>query len=243
MGMFLLGCLNDERYHAWYQCTFWVVSSWQKFVPSTYVIHSQTSTLFPVYLMMSSNYMQLITNRDASARQFKRWMPWSMVPKHFLGCDKLTKICSKSVRPTQSELQTFLPLQYTCTMAAIVDLLNINGDASASLFERWTPPSMVQMYFLGFEELTKVCSKSVRRTQSELHTFLPLQYTSTMAAIVDLLNIIGEASSRLFEWWTPPSMVTITFLVCEKLTKICSKYVHYTQSDLHTLPCISDDVI
>ena len=55
---------------------------------------------------------------------------------------------------------------------------------------------MVPMHFLDGEELPKICSKCVRRTQPELHTFQLLQFTSAMAAIV---NINGDAAARLFE--------------------------------------------
>ena len=62
--------------------------------------------------------------------------------------------------------------------------MNINEDAAAWLVVWWTPISLVSMHFLGGVELTEICSKCVCRTQPELHTFLPLQHTSTMAAIV-----------------------------------------------------------
>ena len=62
-------------------------------------------------------------------------------------------------------------------------------------------PSMVPMHFLDGEELPKICSKCVRRTQPELHTvtFLLLQYISAVAAIVNLMNINGNAAAQLFE--------------------------------------------
>ena len=66
-----------------------------------------------------------------------------MVPLHFLDGEELPKICCMCIRCTQPELHTFLLLQYTSVMAAIVNQLNINGDAAARLFERWPPPSMV----------------------------------------------------------------------------------------------------
>ena len=50
VGMMQPGCSNDEHLQAWYQCTFWVVRSSQKFVPSTYVGHIQRYTLSPVYI-------------------------------------------------------------------------------------------------------------------------------------------------------------------------------------------------
>ena len=118
---------------------------------------------------------------------------------HFLGGEKLTKISSKCIRHTQPELHTFLLLKYTSAIAAIVNLLNIEGDAAGRLFERQTPPSLEPMHFLGGEELTKICFKCVHRTQPELNTFLHLQYTSAMAAIVNLLNIEADAAGRLFE--------------------------------------------
>ena len=135
----------------------------------------------------------------------------------------LTKICTKCVRCTQSELHNFSTFKYSRAMEAIVI---IDGDAVVRLFKRWTPPSMVPMQFMGGEELTKICSKCVRRTQSELHTFWPLQCTSAMEPIVDVLTINGDAASRLFERWTPLSMVPVHFLRGEELTKICSKAVH-----------------
>ena len=38
---------------------------------------------------------------------------------------------------------------------------------------------------MGGEDLAKICSKRIRRTQPKLHTHLHLQYTSAMAAIVN----------------------------------------------------------
>ena len=58
---------------------------------------------------------------------------------------------------------------------------------------------MVTTHFLGGEELVKICSNSVRRIQPELHTCLLLQYTSAMVAIVNQLNINGDAPGRMFE--------------------------------------------
>ena len=187
-------------------------------------------------LLQYTSAMAVIVNinGDAVARLFKRWTPPSMVPMHFLDGEELPKLCSKCVCRTQPELHTFWLLQYTSAMAATVNLLNINGDAAARLFERWTPPSMVPLHFLDGEELPKICYKCVRRTQPELHTFLLLQYTSAMAATVNLLNINGDACARLFEQWTPPSMVSMHFLDGEELPKICSKCVRRTQPEQHT---------
>ena len=98
------------------------------------------------------------------------------------------KICFNCVSRTQHEQHTFMLLQDTSAMAAIVNIMNINCDAAGWLFERSTPPSMVQINFLGVEQLTKICLKCVRRIQLELQTFLLLQYTSAMAAIVNLWN-------------------------------------------------------
>ena len=42
--------------------------------------------------------------------------------------------------------------------------------------------------FLGGEELAKICSKNVRRTQPELHTSLLLKYTIARAAIDNQLG-------------------------------------------------------
>ena len=55
------------------------------------------------------------------------------------------------------------------------------------------------MNFLGEEELAKICSKSVRRTQPEIHTRLLLQYTSAMETIVNQLNINGDVPGRKFK--------------------------------------------
>ena len=41
----------------------------------------------------------------------------------------------------------------------------------------------------GWRGAAKMCSKSVHRSQPELHTRLLLQYTSATAAIVNQLNI------------------------------------------------------
>ena len=54
--------------------------------------------------------------------------------------------------------------------SCVVNQLNINEDAPRRMFERWTPPCLVPVNFLGGEELKKVCFKSVRRTQPELQT-------------------------------------------------------------------------
>ena len=48
----------------------------------------------------------------------------------------------------------------------------------------------------GGEELAKICSKSVHRTQPELHTHFLLLYTSAMAAIV---NINGDDTGWMYE--------------------------------------------
>ena len=55
------------------------------------------------------------------------------------------------------------------------------------------------MHFLGVEELAKICLKSVRTTQPDLHTRLLLQYTSATVAIANQLNIYGDAPGRMFE--------------------------------------------
>ena len=51
----------------------------------------------------------------------------------------------------------------------------------------------------GWRGAAKLCSKSVRRTHPELHTRLLLKYTSARAAIVNQLNIIGDAPGWMFE--------------------------------------------
>ena len=81
---------------------------------------------------------------------------------NFLGGEELPKVCSKSVRRTQPELQTTLLVQYTNAMADIVNQLNINVDATGGMFERRTPPSLEIVNFMGGKELPKVCFRSVR---------------------------------------------------------------------------------
>ena len=151
-------------------------------------------------------------NGDAPGRLFERWTTTSLVSLHFLGEEKLAKICSKSVCRKQPELLTHLNLQYISAMAARVNQLNINVDAPGRMFERWIPTSLIPIHFLGGEELVKISSKNVRCTQPELHTRLLLQYASAMTAIVNQLNINGDAPNRMFERWTPTRMVPMHFL-------------------------------
>ena len=108
-----------------------------------------------------------------------------MVLVNFLGGEKLAKICSKSVRRTQAELRSSLLIQYTIARAAIVNQLNIYEDDLGRMFVRRTPPSLAPVKFLGAEELAIICSKSVRRTQTQLHTSLLLQYTIAGAAVLN----------------------------------------------------------
>ena len=118
---------------------------------------------------------------------------------HFLGGVELAKIYSKTVRRTLNELHPRLPLQYTCAMVALVNQLNINGDAHDPMFERSTPTSIVPIHLLGGEKLAKISSKSVCRTQPELHTRLLLKYTSAMEARVNQLKFNGDAPGRMFK--------------------------------------------
>ena len=78
---------------------------------------------------------------------------------------------------------------------------------------------MAPVNFLREEELPKICSKSVRRTQPEQYTSLLLQYTIAMAAIANQLNISVDAPGRMFELWTPPSLVQWTSCVEKRLQK------------------------
>ena len=55
------------------------------------------------------------------------------------------------------------------------------------------------MNFLDEEELAKIFSNSVRRTQPDLHTSLLIQYTIAMEAIVNQLNINVDAPGQMFE--------------------------------------------
>ena len=69
-------------------------------------------------------------------------------------------------------------------MSAIVNELNINENATGFMLIRRMPTSLVPVNFLGGEELPKITSNSVRRTQPELQTSLPIHYTIAMAAIL-----------------------------------------------------------
>ena len=108
-------------------------------------------------------------------------------------------MCSKSVRRTHTEPHTSLLLQYTITSSAVYNQLNISEIAPGRMFERSTPPSLVPVNLLGGEELAKICSKSVRRTQPELHKSLLLQYTIAISAEDNQLNINEVALGRMFE--------------------------------------------
>ena len=55
------------------------------------------------------------------------------------------------------------------------------------------------MNFIGGEQLAKICSKRVCRTQPELHTSLLLKYTVAMAARVNQLNMNADAPGQMFE--------------------------------------------
>ena len=46
-------------------------------------------------------------------------------------------------------------------------------ETPASLFEEQMPPSVAPLTFLGGDNLTEICSKSVRRLQTELHHYMP----------------------------------------------------------------------
>ena len=105
----------------------------------------------------------------------------------------------------------------------------------AGQFERWMPPSLVPLNFLGGEELPKVCSMCVCLTQPKLHTILLPQYTSAMAAIENQLNIKGDAAVQLFKWWTPPSVVPLNCQGGEELPKICSMCIRLIQLEIHTI--------
>ena len=88
---------------------------------------------------------------------------------------------------------------------------------------------LVPVNFLGRVELAKICSMSVCRTQTELHTSLLLQYTIDSSAIVNQLNINEDAPGRMFVQLTLPSLVSVNFLGGEELPKNCSKSVRRTQ--------------
>ena len=182
-------------------------------------VHRAKPELHIFMLHQDTSYSK--PNVDAAGRQFEWWTLPSILPINFLGEEELTKSVS-SVFVVHSLSYTFLLLQYTSAMAVIVHLLNINGDAAGRLFKKWTPPSMIPMNFQDGKELTKIC---IHHIQPELHTFLLLQYTSAMAAIVNLFNINGDAAGRMFERWTLPSIVPMHFLDGEEVSKICSKCV------------------
>ena len=87
------------------------------------------------------------------------------------------KISSKSIRRTQTELHTSFHLQYTIDRAARVNQLNIKEHAPGRMFKHWAPQCLIPLNFLCGEEMPKICSKSVCRTQRELRTSLPIWYT------------------------------------------------------------------
>ena len=180
---------------------------------------------------MAAIVNQLNINEDAPGEMLVRWTPTSLVPVNFLGGEELVKICSKSVRLTQSELHSSLILQYTIARAAMV---NIHDNAPGRLFVRWTPTSLVPVNFMGGEVIAKVCSKSVCRKQRELQTSSPPQYTTAVAAIVNQLNINKDALGRMFVRWTPTSLVQVNFLGGEELLKICFKSVRRIYPELQT---------
>ena len=130
------------------------------------------------------------------------------------------KISFKCIRCTQPELNTFLVFQYTSAMAAIVNLLNITGDAAGRLFEGWMPPSMVPMNFLGGEELRKIFLKCIRHTQLSYTPFCCSSIQSAMAAIVNQQNNNGDAAGHLFKKWTQPSVVQCTSMVVSNSQKL-----------------------
>ena len=117
MEMLLPGWLYYEHLQAWYQCTFWVVWSSQKFVPSACVVHSQScmlsclSSILVLYMAARVEYQRRCLPAERTMNASK------------LGINALPglcEICSKCVRRTQPDLHTFMPLQYTSPMAAIV---------------------------------------------------------------------------------------------------------------------------
>ena len=88
-----------------------------------------------------------------------------MVSLHFLGGEELTKICSKCVRSTLSELHTFLPLHYTI---AIVDH---QWRCYCPAVRTMNDSKHGTMHFLGGEERTKFFPS---RTQSQTRTLYPM---------------------------------------------------------------------
>ena len=93
---------------------------------------------------------------------------------------------------------------------------------------------MVPVNFLGGVELAKICSKNVRRTQSELRSSFRLQYTIASSAVVNQLIINEDAHGLMFVRWTPPILVPVNLLGGVDLAKICSKSVRRTQPELLT---------
>ena len=165
-------------------------------------------------------YMQLNIN-DCCCPACRTMNASKLVSVHFLSDVEFTEICSKCVCHTQPDLHTFLPLQYTSTMAVIVQL-NINGIAAAQVFIRWTPPSLVSMHFQCAMELADICSRCIHRTQPVLHT---LPSISDDVIRIDAIEYQWDADARLVVRWMPPSLVLMHFLGGEELTEICSKCV------------------
>ena len=159
------------------------------------------------------------------------------------GCSKDERLQAwyQSTSWVEMNLQKFVPrvfvkhsLSYTIAMVAIVNQLYINVDAPGRKFEPWTPPSLVPVNIHGGEKLTNICSKSVHRTQPDLHTSLPLQYTIAMAAIENKLNINVDAPGWKFERWMPPILVPVNFVCGVEHAKHCFMRVRKTQPALHT---------
>ena len=141
---------------------------------------------------------------------------------HFMGGEELTKICSNSytVRPANSHMyiwwcQLTIEYQWQCFIQAVP-----------------TMNSSKYGHLLGGEELTKICPKCDRRTQSELHTFLPLQYTSAMGCYSWSKEMPRPSCSKDERL---QALCQCISWVVRSWQKFC---VRRTQSDLHTLPCI-----
>ena len=109
----------------------------------------------------------------------------------------------------------------------------MNDDAPGRMFIWCTSPCLVTVYFLGGEELAKICSKSVCRTQPALHTSLLLQYTTVISAIVNQLNINEDVPGRMFVRWTPQNLVQVNFVGGVELAKTCSESPRRKQPELH----------
>ena len=161
----LLGCSNDECLQACYQCTSWVVRSWQTFVTSAFVIHRATHLFAsPVYYCYGS-YSRIsiamllpVCSNDERLKAWYKCISWVV-----RSWQTLLQVCtSYTVRPAHSALYIWwchiaIEHQWRCFCPAVRTMNASKHGADKNLFQ-------------------------VRSSYTELHTFLPLQYSSSIEA-------------------------------------------------------------